>query len=126
MPVPTYAGLTLFGPVATVIVAAEPRARQINSYNRIDGLEVLDLGNRGGTARIEGIWFFADAADLNTTLGTWSSLVDHNPRVLFDSKGLIWANALLDPYRLEGKSTTSPATGQIIQRFSGSLLILTT
>ena len=126
MPVATYGGLALFGSAATVNVAAETNARQITGYPGIHGLECLDLGRRGGTARIDGIWFFVNGLDLAATLSTWTLLCDGTPRVLIDSKGLIWPNALLDPYHLEGPSVTSAATGQVIQRFSGSLLLLST
>ena len=126
MPVATYGGLALFGSAATVHVAAETNARQITGYPGVHGLEVLDLGRRGGTGRIDGIWFFVSPLDLQTTLATWTFLCDGTPRTLIDTKGLIWPQALLDPYRLEGPSSTSAATGQIIQRFSGSLLILST
>ena len=126
MPVPTYAGLALFGSAVTLHVTAESNGRQLNAYPGVHGLELLDLGRRGGTGRIDGIWFFAGPLDLRTTLATWTYLCDGTPRILWDSKGLVWPNAVLDPYRLEGPAITSAATGQIIQRFSGSLLLLST
>lgn len=125
MTVATYGNLALFGDLATITPGSEDRARQLNSYPGVNGLECLDLGQRGAQSRVEGIWIFADLASFQATLLTWLALVDGVPRTLIDTKLMRWPNCLLNPYKLDGSARTSAVTGQIIQRFSGSLTHLT-
>ena len=121
----TYGGLALFGVSMSARPQLERRGSQRNAFPGLNGVEHLDLGSRGATTVIEGTWFADSEADLAATLATWEALCDGVPRSFVDTLGRIWANVLLEPYRLEGVRKKSAATGAVMQRFSGTLYHLT-
>lgn len=97
---PGFGPMNDFGQSATWVTLLEPRGKQLNSFPGLDGIECLDMGDRGGRTVVSGVKFGASPADggasIEAWFTTWLSLRDGVSRDLTDINGTSYSNVLLD------------------------------
>jgi hypothetical protein len=104
MPLPeaTFDNVSL-GPLCTTRTYGNPHARQVNEYPGVNGLEVLNLGSRGGTTEAEGLLYGDTLLDLAAAFGTFIGYVrDGGAYTLEDSFGVSWDSVILVDFRPDG------------------------
>lgn len=102
LPSPSFDGVSL-GPVCITRTYANPVARQINEYPGVNGLEVLNMGSRGGTTEAEGFLIATDLPSLGAAFATFIAYQrDGGAYTLFDSKGIEWPSVILADFRPDG------------------------
>jgi hypothetical protein len=98
-----YNGVDL-GFIFEMVVAANPKGRQVNSYPGANGLEVLDHGSRGGTTIVIGAIVAPSAQALASAEQQLRSLqVDGGAYTLRDDLGKYWPGVILIQYRPQGR-----------------------
>jgi len=84
--------------------AAAPKAFQVRAYPGANGLEVLDMGSRGGMTTAEGAVFAGSPTALAGALASLRALqVDGGSYVLIDTLGTSWSGVKLMLFQPIGK-----------------------
>ena len=87
---------TSLGFVFAMNPSAAPNALQINAYPGADGLEVLDLGSRGGRTVVEGALLASSPGGLGAYEGAFRTLQrDKVTSILVDTLGTAWSGVKL-------------------------------
>lgn len=120
LPEPTFDGVWL-GPICTTRTYANPVARQVNEYPGVNGLEVLNLGSRGGTTEADGLLFGTDLYDLANRFATFINYQrDGGAYVLYDSFGTAWPLVILVDFHPEGLAMQAP--GGVVRAYRALFL----
>lgn len=113
-------GLDL-GTVEECSTQPAPRERQVNAYPGVDGLEVLDLGARGGLTLVRGVIGGADLPTLAAVRSDFYALQQAGTFGDFvDTLGAVWPNACLARFRPVGRVMPA-AGGGFVQRYEAEL-----
>jgi hypothetical protein len=92
------------GFIFSMPVAANPNAKQVNSYAGANGLEVLDMGSRGGTTVVEGAMVGVGTSGLAGAEAALRAMqVDGGAYVLVDTLGNSWPGVILIAFRPSGR-----------------------
>lgn len=103
---------------------AEPKARQVNAYPGVDGLELLDMGNRGDRVSIRGWVAGVDLLDLSGIKQAWRALVkDGGQYTLIDPDGVTWLGVILVHWRAHGPRRVLGGDQGVAQRFEAEYLM---
>ncbi len=105
---PSYGGVNIFGTAVTMSTIDQPRAKQVNSFFGLSGIEALDGGSRGRFTEAGGLLYGPSATALAETESTFRSFDDGTPRVLIDNLGTAWGNVVLQTFRPMGRVRQSP------------------
>jgi hypothetical protein len=105
---PSFGGVNIFGTAVTMSTIDQPRAKQVNSFFGLSGLEALDGGARGRFTDVSGLLYGASPALLAAAETTFRSFDDGVARLLVDSLGTSWQNACLESFRPMGRVRQSP------------------
>ena len=98
------------GFIFAMSTAANPNDLQVNAYPGANGLEVLNMGARGGNTTVAGALGGATAQGLAAAEATFRSLqVSGGAYVLVDNLGTSWSNVILTEFRPVGR--IYPAVG---------------
>lgn len=122
-----FAGLDL-GIIEKCKTTLAPRARQVNAYNGVDGLEVIDLGGRGGETKLRGVLAGVDEADLESIKGAfYAAQADGGAYTFVDNKDNDWENVILvafepDGTRIPGLYVPGVTPNGICERYELTLL----
>lgn len=106
----SFAGVDL-GVAVSMQSAPNPPEAQVNAYPGVNGLEVLNLGTRGGTTTLSGRAFGTTAADLATAEGLLRALVNGQVGTLVDTLGVSWPNVRMEECKPEGRIQFDPDLG---------------
>jgi len=106
---PSFGGLNIFGTALTMSTTVNPRAKQVNAYFGLDGLEVLDGGSRGRTTLAAGMLFGPTAPALAVAEATFHAMNDGVARMLVDTSGVIHPGVRLESFQPMGRIRRSPA-----------------
>lgn len=101
-----------------------PKGRQINAYPGVDGLEPLDMGNRGAETSVRGVFAAADLFSMGALLGGMYGLqADGGQYVLVDEYGTFWVDVILVDFRPIGPVylTGDPNYG-VVKRYEAEFL----
>lgn len=102
VPQPSFAELPL-GAICTTRTYGNPQSRQINEYPGINGIEVLNLGSRGGTTEAEGLMWGSTFAELASLFGAFTALqLDGGAYTLVDIYGVVYQQVILVDFRPAG------------------------
>jgi hypothetical protein len=105
---PTFGGVNIFGTAVTMSTIDQPRAKQVNSFFGLSGLEALDGGSRGRFTEVSGLLYGSSPALLAAAETTFRSFDDGVARVLTDNLGTAWGNVCLQSFRPLGRVRQSP------------------
>ncbi len=120
---PSFGGVNIFGTAVTMSTADHPRAKQINSFFGVSGLETLDGGMRGRTTNVSGVLSGNSAAALARAEGLFRSYNDGITRLLSDQFGVSWAGVRLESFQPMGRVKQSP-NGYYLRPFQARFLHL--
>lgn len=99
LPSPSFAGTSL-GYAVKMQTFAREVARQINSYPGVNGLEVLNMGSRGGTTNAEGVLYGNTLDEISTLMNQFINYQrDGGAYTLVDSKGTSWSTVILQSFK---------------------------
>ena len=99
----SYAGFNL-GLIFEMNTFPAPNARQINEYPGANGIEVIDMGSRGGRTTVVGGLGSATAGGLATLIqGLRTLQVAGSGNVLVDHFGVPWAGVILEQFAPVGR-----------------------
>lgn len=120
----TFDGIDL-GPVCVIESEGNPVARQINEYPGINGIEVLNMGTRGGSAEVtQGILWSLDLSELVSREDALRAhQLDGGAYMLVESVGRTWGLAILDRFRPIGRYVRS-IDGGWARQYRASFIIL--
>lgn len=107
---------------------AAPKERQITGYPAVDGLEVTDLGARGGRTMIRGVLYF-DLGDYDSSILALAAYkqvlrnyqIDGGTYVFLDDEDTEWDDAILELFKPYGPRRNFNGTG-ILQKYEMELL----
>src|ERR1700748_1498174 len=105
---PSFGGVNIFGTAVTMSTIDQPRAKQVNSFFGLSGLEALDGGSRGRFTEASGLLYGSSPALLAAAESTFRSFDDGVARVLTDNLGTAWGNVCLQSFRPLGRVRQSP------------------
>jgi hypothetical protein len=105
---PSYGGSNIFGTAVTMSTVDQPRAKQVNSFFGLSGIEALDGGSRGRFTEVGGLLYGPSPASLAAAESTFRSFDDGVARVLVDNLGSAWGNVCLQSFRPMGRVRQSP------------------
>jgi hypothetical protein len=105
---PSYGGVNIFGTAVTMSTVDHPRAKQVNTYFGLSGIETLDGGSRGRFTEVSGLLYGPGAATLAAAESTFRSFDDGVARTLVDNLGTAWGNVVLQSFRPMGRVRQSP------------------
>jgi hypothetical protein len=94
----SFNGVNLFGLVISMSTGDNRRDSQVNSYNGLNGLEVLDGGSRGLTTVVHGVIYGSGLAGLAAARELLRGYRDGNAYMLADSTGSAWPNVRLERF----------------------------
>jgi hypothetical protein len=100
---PSFGGVALFGNVDAMPTSDNPRDRQINAYNGLNGLEVLDGGGRGRVTNVSGRLYGAGLSGLAAAISLFRSFHDGGAYVLVDTAGNSWPVVRLERFEPAGR-----------------------
>ena len=102
--------------------APATKSRQINTYPGANGLEVIDLGTRGGQTVLDGALFAANAASLAALEQSFRTLQeDGGPYNLVDTLGTAWSNVILVAFAPQGR-VFSVVGGALARKYHAEFL----
>jgi hypothetical protein len=104
----SFGGVPIFGTSVTMNTIDNPRAKQLNSFFGISGLETLDGGARGRFTDVSGVLSGSSAALLASAEAMFRSYDDGAARALVDTFGTVWANVRLESFQPLGRVKQSP------------------
>jgi hypothetical protein len=120
----SFNGVNLFGLVRSLTTGDNRRASQINSFNGLNGLEVLDGGARGLITIVQGVLYGSGLAGLAASRELARSYRDGNAYTLVDTTGAVWPNVLLERFTPAEAIKQAP-DGTCFQPYSAEFLHLT-
>jgi hypothetical protein len=124
-PIPTFAGVAIFGIIESMTTKDNPRDKQLNAYNGQDGQECLDGGFRGRVTFARGELTGSNFSGLAAAQGVFRSFNDGNAYILTDDKGVTWSSPVrLDEFSPEGAYRTAP-DGSCIEGYTAVFIHLT-
>ena len=119
----SFGGSNIFGTAVSMVTVDNPRAKQINAYFGLSGLETLDGGSRGRITRATGLLFGQSPALLAAAEASFRSFNDGMARVLVDTLGVSWQNVRLDSFEPQGRIAQS-AGGTFFRSYQARFLHL--
>lgn len=120
---PSFAGANIFGTSVTMTTCDNPRAKQLNAYFGLSGLESLDGGSRGRTTNVSGLLYGESPAALAAVESQFRALNDGTSHTLVDTLGTVWPNVRLESFEPQGRVRRSP-TGILFRAYSARFLHL--
>jgi hypothetical protein len=105
---PSFGGLNLFGSSVIMITSDNPRAKQVNSFFGISGLETLDGGARGRFTDVSGVLSGSSATALASSEALFRSFNDGIARNLVDTFGTAWSDVRFESFEPLGRVKQSP------------------
>lgn len=100
-----------------------PKERQINAAPGVDGLEILDLGGRGGETRIEGVIAGVDVFGLAAVKGVFRDLqFEGGAHTLIDHEFTEWTNVILIMFKPIGRRMLVAGSAGLAQRYEMEFL----
>jgi hypothetical protein len=106
---PSFGGINIFGTSVVMNTNDNPRARQVNAFFGISGLELLDGGSRGRFTDVSGVLAGASAAALSAAESLFRSYDDGVARTLIDNFGMASSNVCLQSFHPSGRVKQSPS-----------------
>jgi hypothetical protein len=104
----SFGGVAIFGTSVTMTTLDNPRAKQVNSFFGISGLETLDGGARGRFTDASGVLSGSSSMMLAAAEAMFRSFNDGVARPLVDTLGTAWANVRLESFQPFGRVKQSP------------------
>jgi len=99
----SFNGISL-GLVFTMPVTTNPNARQVNAYCGANGLEVINMGSRGGHTVLEGAIVAAGPSALAAAEASLIAMVrDGGAYTMVDSLGTAWPGVILVTFQPKGR-----------------------
>jgi hypothetical protein len=120
----TFGNQAIFGTGVTFSTSNRPRQTQVNSFFGINGVEVIDGGNRGRETIVSGTLIAPDSASLSQSESVFRNLADGVARELVDSSGNTWQNVLLEHFQPIGRVQLA-ASGSSIRSYRARFFHLT-
>jgi hypothetical protein len=120
----SFNGMNIFGLVLSMSTGDNRRDTQVNSFNGLNGLEVLDGGSRGLTTVVHGVLYGAGLSGLAAARAALRVYRDGNAYVLVDSTGTSWPNVLLQRFTPAEAIKQAP-DGTCLQPYTAEFLHLT-
>lgn len=113
---------TDLGLVEEMSTSAAPKDLQANAYPGVDGLEILDMGARGGSTRVRGSLAGTSAADLASIHATLRGYqVAGGLATLVDANGVSWTDVILVMFQPVGPRFSLGPLG-VAQRYEAEFL----
>jgi hypothetical protein len=103
----SFGGSAIFGRAARSQTSAAERAKQVNEFFGLNGVEVLDGGARGGKTVVAGIIAGAGVAAYQTAWSVAASYQDNQPRTLVVADGS-FPQVIMTSWLPAGEIQTSP------------------
>jgi hypothetical protein len=120
----TYAAFDL-GLIFEMVTVAAPNARQVNAYPGANGLEVIDLGSRGGQTTVLAALGASSSSGLATLIqGLRTLQVAGTANVLVDEFGVSWPGVILEMFAPVGPVRLGTG-GSFLQRYQAQFLHVT-
>lgn len=120
MSVPSLGGLQIFGTAVTMQTSQRIRAKQINAFFGLSGLETLDGGARGYTTHVAGYIAGSGPSGLTAAQAAFRVLNDGLARTLIDTTGTVWPGVVLQSFLPHGRIGQSPQ-GDYFQAYEAIL-----
>lgn len=99
----SFNGISL-GFIFSMPVAPNPNGRSINAYCGANGLEVINMGSRGGHTVLEGAIVAAGASALTAAENSFRAAVaDGGAYQLIDSTGTAWFPVIMVSFQPKGR-----------------------
>ena len=99
----TFAGVDLFGTGPhRMIIQPVIQATKMSGFAGLNGIEDVDLGQRGWPITITGQLKAGNAAALNVIIATIETYRAAGKATLVDTHGVTWTNVRLGPFRILG------------------------
>ncbi len=113
------------GFIFTMSTSAAPKALQINAYAGADGLEVIDLGSRGGRTVVEGGLIAPNPGDLAAIEGAFRTLqVNALTSTLVDDLGTPWPGVKLLLFEPRGRVCAMADSAGFARKYHAEFLHL--
>lgn len=119
----SYGGVQIFGTAVSMITVDYPRAKQVNSFFGISGLEFLDGGMRGRFTNVTGVLFGQSPLLLANAEARFRSFHDGLARTLVDTLGVTWSNVRLELFEPQSRVRQSPS-GTLFRAYRARFLHL--
>lgn len=100
---PSFGGVDIFGRAVSFVRQDNPREAQRVGAAGVNGVAVLDLGDRGRVTQVTGLLVGVNAAALNAAELLFESYKDGLPRSLVDSYGNTWLFVRLERFLPQGR-----------------------
>ncbi len=99
----SFAGQDLFGTGPhKMVIQPVIQAAKLTGFAGLNGIEDMDLGQRGYPITITGQLKAANAVALNVIIGAIETYRAAGKATLVDSHGITWTNVRLGPFRILG------------------------
>lgn len=118
--VPSFAGQQLFGWPVTMYTEDTPRAKQINSFPGINGVEVLDLGFRLRQTIANGRLTGGDESELAAAVGIFRSFNDGGAYDLYTTKGEFFEQVQLHLFAERPRVFYDPTLQIVFQHYTAT------
>ncbi len=119
----SFGGTNIFGTSVTMATSDNPRARQLNGYFGLSGLELLDGGLRGRSTQVSGLLYGSSQLALATAESFFRSFNDGVARTLVDTLGVSWPDVCLASFQPQGRIRQSPS-GVLFRTYKARFLHL--
>lgn len=120
----TYNGVDL-GLIEEPQTVAAGNDLQVNAYPGVNGVEVLNLGSRGGTSLYRGAMSAINVAALDATFALFRAMQASGATATFvDAYGTIWFDVILKSFRPTGPRKLLANNDGVIQRYEAEFFHL--
>ena len=119
----SFGGSNIFGTAVSMVTSDNPRAKQVNAFFGLSGLETLDGGLRGRVTHVSGLLYGGTPTLLAAAEGIFRSNNDGVCRTLVDTLGAIWPSVRLESFQPQGRVRRSPA-GVLFRSYQARFLHL--